>query len=313
MRGRFALRPEIFGGPHDAGAKHRFPKSVHRDAGCQRVVSGDEPLGQRQAVERFPLRQRRESRRDALGYDRSQVLVIAAKLQLRDPLLVGGKFSQDRHGGRRLKLRHLCLGGVQLNQIRPTRQRDHVEGRLHIEPGNRGLLFGAAPLLHDGIAEAQHRRLVRAVRVRRVVQERQEAEVFGLRDRVVLVRVTLGTGHRRAHPHGHRRVDPIDHRDVAELLVAGPAFVVRQGVAVERGRGQLVVRRVRQQVAGELFDRELVERQVAVEGFDDPIAVRPNCARGVVRVPRAVGVPGQVEPHSRPVFPVGWLRQHPID
>ena len=62
-----------------------------------------------------------------------------------------------------------------------------------------------------------------------------------------------------------RRVHAIDDGDVAELLVVGAAFVVGQRVAME-GRGdELLVGRVGQQVAGDLLDRELVERLVGVE------------------------------------------------
>src|SRR5208337_5498235 len=46
--------------------------------------------------------------------------------------------------------------------------------------------------------------------------------------------------------------------------------------AIEAGRDQLLGRRVRQQVSGELLDGELVERLVAVERVDDVIAVREN-------------------------------------
>ena len=53
--------------------------------------------------------------------------------------------------------------------------------------------------------------------------------------------------------------------DVAELLVVGAALGVGQRVAVEGGGDELVVGRVGQQVAGQLFDGELVERLVRVE------------------------------------------------
>ena len=59
-----------------------------------------------------------------------------------------------------------------------------------------------------------------------------------------------------------------------------------------------------QQVAGELLDRELVERHVVVQGFDDPIAIGPHLALAVDRVAVAVGIAGLVEPVAAPAFAV---------
>ena len=75
----------------------------------------------------------------------------------------------------------------------------------------------------------------------------------------------------------------------------------------------LVLGRVRQQVAGELLDRELVERLVGVERPDDVVAVGPDRARRVVGVAGRVGVAGQVEPHPAPVLAVGGLGEQAID
>ena len=40
----------------------------------------------------------------------------------------------------------------------------------------------------------------------------------------------------------------------------------------------LIERLVRQKIASELFDRKLIERHVAIEGVDDPVAISPNLA-----------------------------------
>ena len=52
---------------------------------------------------------------------------------------------------------------------------------------------------------------------------------------------------------------------------------------------------------------ELVERHVVVERADDPVAVAPDGAVGVVGVALRVGVAGQVEPRLRPALAVGRL------
>ena len=71
--------------------------------------------------------------------------------------------------------------------------------------------------------------------------------------------------------------------------------------------------RAGQHVAGELLDRELIERHVGVEGVDDPIAIRPDRARPVLLVAVGVGVAGQVEPAPRPALAVMRRSQQSID
>ncbi len=90
------------------------------------------------------------------------------------------------------------------------------------------------------------------------------------------------------------------------------ALAVRHRVAVERRGDELLVGRIRQEVAGQLLDGELVERLVLVEGADDVIAVEPDGPRRVVGVAGRVGVAGQVEPHPRPVLAERVLRQQAV-
>ena len=65
-----------------------------------------------------------------------------------------------------------------------------------------------------------------------------------------------------------------------------------------------------QQIAGELLDRELVERQVPVEGVDHPVAPGPHVALAVDVVAVRVGVAGRVEPrHGHALAVVRRLQQ----
>ena len=91
------------------------------------------------------------------------------------------------------------------------------------------------------------------------------------------------------------------------------AFLVDLRVAVEAGGDLLLERGVRQQVAGELFDRKTVERQVAVEGVDHPIAILPDLPRGVDAVAVGVGIASQVEPVAAPAFAIVGRGQQAID
>ena len=81
---------------------------------------------------------------------------------------------------------------------------------------------------------------------------------------------------------------------------------------METGGDLLLQRRVRQQITRELPDGELVERQVAVERVNDPVAVFPNLPRRVYAVAVRVGVTGGVEPPAAPTLAVMRLRQQSV-
>ena len=71
--------------------------------------------------------------------------------------------------------------------------------------------------------------------------------------------------------------------------------------------------RIRQEVAGELLDREPVERQVAVERVDHVVAIFPDAARLVVGVTLGVGVTREIQPRQRPMLAISRLGQLPVD
>ena len=146
-----------------------------------------------------------------------------------------------------------------------------------------------------------------------VREEREQPEVVLLREGIVLVVVALRAGERAAQPDGRRRVRAIDEDLVARLLGIDAALLVGHRVAMEPGGDLLLDRRVRQHVAGNLLDRELIERQVAVEGADHPVAVLPDIAAVVLLVAVGVGVAGEVEPRPRPALAVVRRREQPID
>ena len=118
------------------------------------------------------------------------------------------------------------------------------------------------------------------------------------------MRVTLGTIQREAEPRGANSGNAILYRLHAILLGVAAAFVVDLGVAVEAGGDLLSQRWLRQEIARELIDGELIERLVAVEGIDDPFAVGPDGTRQVHLITVGVGVSGEVQPAPRHVFAV---------
>ena len=111
--------------------------------------------------------------------------------------------------------------------------------------------------------------------------------------------VALGTGHGQAKPCRGRDIDAIEDDDVALLLLDRSALAVEQVATVESSGDALIERVVGQQVAGELLDREPVERQVGVQGPNHPIPPNVLVIIAILLEAVAVGVAGGVEPGQR--------------
>ena len=129
----------------------------------------------------------------------------------------------------------------------------------------------------------------------------------------MLVVVALRAVQRRAEPRRRRRAGAVEQAVPARFLRVDAAFVVRHRVAVESGRDPVRVGGAVHEVAGELQDREAVERHVAVERVDHPVAVLPDLARLVEVEAAGVAVAREVEPRRRPALAVVWRRQQPVD
>ena len=128
------------------------------------------------------------------------------------------------------------------------------------------------------------------------VEEGRQGVVIGLGDGVELVGVTLRAAERHPQPRRAHGVHAVQHVIDPRLLGVAAAFAIGHVIALEAGRELLLGGRVRQEVAGELFERELVVRDVAVEGLDDPVAPRPVAAGGVRLEAVGVRIAGGVEP-----------------
>ena len=89
---------------------------------------------------------------------------------------------------------------------------------------------------------------------------------------------------------------------------------VRRDIAAIEARGDFLIHRaIGQQIAGELLDRELIERLVAIEGRDHPIAKRPNFAIIVEMNAVGIGVARGIEPIAGPMLAIAGRRQQAID
>ena len=135
--------------------------------------------------------------------------------------------------------------------------------------------------------------------LRHVIEIIDELVVFLLADRIVLMVVAASAADREPHPHGGGRIDAIDGVFEQEFVDRNSFLRVVAVVAIEGGRDKLLVRRLGEQVACELFDRELIERHSAIERLDDPVAPPPHFSRAVVLISVGVGITGRLQPMPR--------------
>src|SRR5262249_39703801 len=110
----------------------------------------------------------------------------------------------------------------------------------------------------------------------RLIEKRIELVELFLRDWVELVVVATGAADRQSEPADADHLRPIDDLFDAILFQVGPPFAIAERVPQEAGGEELLLGWIRQEIARELFDRELIERQIAVEGIDHPLPVAPR-------------------------------------
>ena len=155
------------------------------------------------------------------------------------------------------------------------------------------------------LREIQDGLVIVRVRVGRLVEECVERVVLAMRERVVLVRVTLGASPSHPHPRLASGGNAILDRGDTVFLVVRSAFGVVHGVAMEAGGDEFFVRGLAEQVPGELENGEAVERHVLVQRFDDPVPIRPDGPEGVLLVAHGIRVAGKVKPHACPTLAEG--------
>ena len=80
-----------------------------------------------------------------------------------------------------------------------------------------------------------NRTLILFVRILSLVKDVKNLKIFLMSDWVILMGMTLGTGHGGSHPGGKGGVYPIYHRNITELLIIGSSLIVGLGIAVKGG------------------------------------------------------------------------------
>jgi len=115
--------------------------------------------------------------------------------------------------------------------------------------------------------------------------------------------VALGAAYGQAKPHGARRGRSVHGRFATIEFEVRTRFVILERIAVKAGGYFLLDRGPGQKISRELFNGELIERQILVDGVDHPVTIKISVrAKRVVEIPAAVRVAGEVEPISSPSF-----------
>ena len=126
--------------------------------------------------------------------------------------------------------------------------------------------------------------------------------------------MALAASQRDPQPDLAQRVGAVDGSLDPILLAIHAPLGVHQRVAMEPGGDPLISGCIRQQVPGQLFNGEPVERQITVESLNDPLAVPPGVGPDPVGfVTVAVAVTGHVQPESPPPLTVMRRGQQPTD
>ena len=230
----------------------------------------------------------------------------------------GGVVERQRQQlGRRLERRldlAVPAAGQPLDEVGVDRR--HALGERDVE--RRRLAAQPMPELAVGVVgDHQDRGRVRDVAVHDVLggvaEERRQRVELALGDRIELVVVAGGAADGQPEEHVADGLGPVLGVDRLVLFRHHPALVGGDVVALKAGGDQLVEARFGQQVAGHLFDHEVVEPLVLVERPDHPVAPSEHLAVVVDVNAVGVAVARRVEPIAGAVLaPVRRLQQ-PVD
>ena len=242
-------------------------------------------------------------------------------LRLKDHLLVPVAEHQDRLVGQLRRVGEQAAG-AHLRHLdrRPgskPRRRPLLPSRqllLPSRPLRAGLFVGSDELAADVV---DHRPLLGRVdvgpRLVGVVQKRKQAVILVVRDRIELVRMTLGALGRQPEHRFAEAVDAVEHLDHPEFLRDDRSFLVDRAIAQEARGDDLLLRCIRQKITGDLLHDELVVGHVAVERSDHPVAPDPHLATMIFFVAVGIGIAGEVEPVPCPLLAIAVAREQGID
>ena len=166
------------------------------------------------------------------------------------------------------------------------------------QPGQRCLVLRRLQLYR----RRRQQRVAVHRRIRRTVKKRIQRIEFFVRDGVELVVMANRTAGRQPHPRLHRRRGAVDRITEYQLGINRSTFARRHVAAAKPRCNKLILSWLRQLIASQLVNRELIKWQVLVEGGNHPVAVRPHRPFVVEMQPMGVAISRHIQPVPRHFF-----------
>ena len=138
--------------------------------------------------------------------------------------------------------------------------------------------------------------------LRGVPEKRRHRVKLALLNRIELVVVAGGATDRETEKDAADGLRPVLRVDRLVFLRNDTTLIRSDVVALKSSRHELVKRWIRQQVAGNLLHRELVERLVLVQRLDDPVTIGVHLAVVVDVDPMGITVARRIKPVARPML-----------
>ena len=134
------------------------------------------------------------------------------------------------------------------------------------------------------------------------IEKREELIILPLRDRVILVIMTLRALHGEPHEHGRHSINLIRSVGHAILFSDCSAFVGIHAVAQKPGCHPLLLSRLGKKIAGNLLHCKLIKRFVVEKGVNDPVPPDPHVTVIIDRIAIRVRITRAIEPVHREAF-----------
>ena len=125
--------------------------------------------------------------------------------------------------------------------------------------------------------------------------------------------MALGAVESETEPCGGGGFHAIEEDDPALFFGDSATFAVEEVIAVEAAGDFLFVGGIGEEVTGELPDGELVEGEVIIQSFDDPVAPDPLPGISILLEAVAVGVASGIEPWECHAFAVVGAGEEAVD
>ena len=146
----------------------------------------------------------------------------------------------------------------------------------------------------------------------RVVEVSEQLVIFFLLQRIVLVIVALRALNGHAKHALADRFHAVKHRFHPELLRIDSALFIDHRIAQKARRHNLILCRIRQQVAGNLLDDELAVRQIAIQRVYHVVAIKPHLPLLIFFKAVGIRVARRVQPVASPALTIVRRFQQPV-